>query len=829
MSKPSDDADAQAALRLEIMGFGERAGRKSHFPELRGKLRQLERFRTLLDRSHDAILLVEVPSGCVVDFNASTRRLTGLRRNVLEQMTLPAIIGESAWLRLNELLSDGQSDPGIRREIQIEMKGLHGAIQIVELSIGFHGFADGLYAVVVMHDITEREKAFRDLRSTHRQFSDVIDFLPDPTFVIDDKSRVVAWNRAMEQLTGIDKPAMLGKGQLEVAHAIHGRRFDMLIDSVLRGEGVDGDADYDHVEKRGDTWVGEVFAAALHHGRGAHVWVAASPLRDAEGHIVGAIESIRDRTERRAAAEALRASEQDLRITLNSITDGVITTDGEGLVRKMNPAAVQMTGLSAEAAAGRPLSGVLTLLDLSTRERIPRPDLHVLQHSADRQFAEDMLLRSTDGGELRVSARGAPLLDEQGAIRGIVVVVRDITEQRMTEQQLVLSQKMESLGRLASGVAHDFNNLLATIQGLGDLILEDMSEKDPLYDDLKEIVGASRRAADLTRQLLVFSRRGAIEIRTVDVSDIINGMEKMVRRIIGEDIRFATTLSPETCSVRADPAQLEQVLMNLVVNARDAMPGGGELKVSTSIVSTSAESSAAARLEGKSTMVRISVQDSGSGMDEATKARIFEPFFTTKSIERGTGIGLSTVYGIVRQLGGSIQVDTATGKGSTFQVDIPLTDVSEEPDSSDPMLDATLSQARETVLVVEDDPMLRRLVARILRKRGYNVLVAADGVEALALFDRHPEPIHLLVSDVVMPGLGGVQLADELLMRHPELKVLFMSGYTDDAVVQRGLASDSPGFLAKPFSAVALTNKVQEVLHGPQDAAPPSRRMRRNG
>jgi CheY-like chemotaxis protein len=369
---------------------------------------------------------------------------------------------------------------------------------------------------------------------------------------------------------------------------------------------------------------------------------------------------------------------------------------------------------------------------------------------------------------------------------------------------------MEAIGLLAGGIAHDFNNILTTILGYGGLALERIDKLDPLFDEISEIQRAGERAAELTRKLLAFSRKQILEPRVIDLNATVSGMERMLRRTIGEDVQLVFRPAANLGRVRADPGQVEQVLLNLAVNARDPMPKGGSLTIETNNVRLD-EEYARTHVDPASTgdVVMFAVSDSGSGMDEQTRSRIFEPFFTTKELGKGTGLGLSTVYGIVRQSGGHIDCYSEPGTGTTFKVYLPR--VGEEATVIPaPVVSGDL-QGSETLLVVEDEETLATLARRALERRGYRVLVARNGSAALEIALAHPE-IELLLTDVVMPGMSGPELAEVLRAQSPGLKVLFMSGYTDNAIIQHGLLDSGVAFLQKPFTPDGLARKVREIL-----------------
>ncbi len=371
------------------------------------------------------------------------------------------------------------------------------------------------------------------------------------------------------------------------------------------------------------------------------------------------------------------------------------------------------------------------------------------------------------------------------------------------EEQLRQAQKMEAVGRLAGGVAHDFNNLLTIINGYGEIVLAGLPEGNPVRGLVAQMKQAGDRAASLTRQLLAFSRQQVIVPQILDLNGVVTDAAKLLRRLIGEDIELTTALDPALGRVKADPGQVEQVLMNLAVNARDAMPAGGTLTVETANVE---------RDGGRYVLLRVA--DTGCGMDAATKARVFEPFFTTKGPGKGTGLGLSVVHGVVQQAGGRIEVDSEPGRGTTFRVYLPLEE-NAVPRQKPAAVPVSSPGGTETLLLVEDEEAVRGLTRMTLEAGGYRVLEASHGAEALRLAERHAEPIHLLVTDVVMPGMSGRELADRLTASRPGLRVLYLSGYTDDAVVRNGVLEAGVAFLQKPFGVDALARKVREVLDRP--------------
>jgi nitrogen-specific signal transduction histidine kinase/ActR/RegA family two-component response regulator len=411
-----------------------------------------------------------------------------------------------------------------------------------------------------------------------------------------------------------------------------------------------------------------------------------------------------------------------------------------------------------------------------------------------------------------VRCSGWPIRDESGRVVLLELFAENVTERRALERQLRTAQKMEAVGRLSGGIAHDFNNLLGVIIGYSQVLKRSLKPENPLYEHAEEIEKASQRAVSLTRQLLAFSRQQVLEPVILNLNTLVSDMEKMLPRLIGEDIALTLALDPALAQVKADPSQVEQVIMNLAVNARDAMPDGGKLIIQTANVDLDTAYTHQHPGSRVGSYVMLRVTDTGTGIEPEIQAQIFEPFFTTKERDKGTGLGLATVYGVVKQSGGYIAVDSEKGKGASFSVYLPLVEHAvTSPDLSDE-LPARSARGSETILLVEDEESLRKLADMFLRDRGYHVLTAADGVQALQVARQHPGPIHLLLTDVVMPGINGRVLAERLAPSQPGMKVLYMSGYTDSFIAGHGVLEAGSHLQHKPFTEEALTRKVRELL-----------------
>ena len=506
------------------------------------------------------------------------------------------------------------------------------------------------------------------------------------------------------------------------------------------------------------------------------------------------------------ARATLRATEASFATLVEHAPVGIYRSSPEGRFLSANAAVVRMLGYeSAADVLGLDMARDV-YADAAERQRLVERDTY-----SDRQYdSVEATWKRRDGRLLTVQLSVRAVRNRAGQVEYYETFVRDVTDQRRLQQQVLQSQKMEAVGRLAGGIAHDSNNLLTVITSYSDLLLEDLAPGDAKRDDLEQVRKAADGAAALTRQLLAFSRQQVVEPRVVSLNTVVEGLQKILRRVIGEDIELTTTLAPDLGAVRADVGQLEQVLMNLAVNARDAMPTGGRLTVETANVEHDPDYARDREAAAVRQFAMLAVSDTGCGMDEATKARIFEPFFTTKEPGKGTGLGLATVYGIVKQAGGFIWVYSEPGQGTSFKIYLPEVDATAERITA--VAGARAPRGTETVLLVEDAAAVRAVTKQVLERQGYVVLEAPDGEAALRLAQQHRGPIHLLLTDVVLPRVSGRELAERLTQVRPDMKVLYASGYTDDSVVRHGILELGTAYLQKPFSPESLARKVRNVL-----------------
>jgi PAS domain S-box-containing protein len=658
--------------------------------------------------------------------------------------------------------------------------------------------------VYVCRDVTERKKAEEALLESRNRLADIVDFLPEATLAVDREGKVIFWNRAIEEMTGCPASSMVGRGDYEYAVPFYGERRPILIDFVFSRHG-DVEKEYSFIKREGETLYTET-TVPLVRGQSRILWGKANPLYDTRGNLVGAIESIRDMTDWRNAEERLRAAEEKYRSIFENAIEGICQSTLEGRLVTVNAALARMTGYDSPEDM-MALVGDLGK-DLYLREEDRRRFLGILAGEGMVSGFEVEMKRK-DGKTIWVIENTHLVRDREGNILYLEGTVEDVSTRKRLESQLLQAQKMEAIGTLAGGIAHDFNNLLMGILGHASLMAMQMENGNPHFDRVQGIEDLVRSGANLTRQLLGFARGGRYEMKTTDLNDVLEKTTAMFMRT-KKEISVHRKLEAGLWSVEADRGQIEQVLMNLFVNAWQAMPAGGDLYLATKNVPLDEERVRPYAL-APGRYVKVSVTDTGVGMDAKTMERIFDPFFTTKEMGRGTGLGLSIVYGIVRGHRGIVEVSSEKGHGTTFEFYLPA---SEKPVLRQTETEASLPRGTETVLVVDDEASVARITKELLELLGYRVITAGGGAEALEQCRAPAEGVHLVILDMIMPGMSGEETFDRLRGIRPDLPVVLSSGYSLDGQAGRIMEKGCRSFLQKPFLIEDLARTVRAALDG---------------
>jgi two-component system cell cycle sensor histidine kinase/response regulator CckA len=754
----------------------------------------------LLDAVGQAVIATDL-EGRVTYWNRCAERMYGwlaaeaLGRNILELTPAEASRGQAA--QIMESVRRGESWSGelvVRRR---DGSAFHAHVTNTPV-LDDAGELRGVVGISV--DLTEQKRAQEELLRRERALEENERLLALTqqiarvgTWAWDVVTNTVTWSDELFRQYGLEpQPSgMTYEQYLELLHPDDRAMADGIVREAFRTRQPFA---FDHRIASRDG------AEQWFHARG-------DVVVDEAGWVVRMVGSSQDITERKRTEAELR---QQAHI-VETISDAVIVMDVEQRVTDWNPAATRIFGYTKEEMLGRPLRL------LNAPENAEEIDRQVREAFArDGRWVGEIPFVRKDGSRGVADVIVAVQYDAHGRPQSTISVSRDVTDRRRLEAQLQQAQKMEAVGRLAGGIAHDFNNMLTAVKAYTEFLLEDLDAVDPRRTDVQEIAKSADRAASLTRQLLAFSRKQVLQPRPLDLNHVVEGMGKMLRRLIGEDVQVLTRLDPDVRLVEADPSQLEQVIMNLAVNARDAMPDGGTLTIETQNVALDRVDAAWGIQPGF--YAQLAITDTGIGMDVAVRAQIFEPFFTTKPVGQGTGLGLSTVYGIVKQSGGHITVYSEPGVGTTFKVYLPHVAPPESEPARGPAPER-FPRGSETIVLVDDDEGARAVSRRILQRAGYTVLSAADAVEAMRLVGEAGGRVDLVITDVVMPGLGGRDLVSHLRETFPELRVLFVSGYTEEGVRKHGVLDADSAFLEKPFTAERLAQTVRELLDSPRGSA----------
>ena len=765
--------------------IGELTSVPSESPEQRNRFLQLQslvanklaELRTTIDlrRSQDLASALSV-----VQTDQGKRTMDQIRRVGQE-------IEEAENARRNGAWSDLQ-----REARQVRTLTLIGAVLLVAF-VGSGGLALRRSADRMEQMVAQLTDAKKSAETNHDLLRATLYSIGDGVITTDCQGAVQIMNGVAERLTGYGESDVRGRN-IETAFHIVNERSRASVENPVR-----------RVLREGHV-VGLANHTVLISKSGIDIPIddSGAPIREATGAVNGVVLVFRDVSERKQAEENARR----LAAIVDHSDDAIIGKTLDGVITSWNRAAERLFGYAAAEMIG---SSISRLIPADRPDDMKRILGRIASGESIEHYETERITK--DGRRITVSLLVSPIRDEDGQVTGASKIARDITHEKQLEQKLRQAQTMEAIGQLAGGIAHDFNNLLTAINGYSALALMVPNVEEPIRHYMSQVEAAGKRATALTQQLLAFSRKQVLDPRVLSVSSIIAGMEPLLRRVIHESIEFRTVLDPSASLIEADRHQVEQVLMNLVINARDAMPSGGKvtIEVANAVLD---EAYAKQRVDvSPGNYVMLVVSDTGTGMDPATQARVFEPFFTTKPIGQGTGLGLSTVYGIVKQSGGHVAVYSEVGVGSTFKIYFPASTERLDEEASKPEIKSF--RGAETILIVEDDASLREYVATALKGLGYKVYEAADGEEAVAIVQKQRDRIDLLITDVVMPKMSGRDLAEVLAPLAGRMRVLYVSGYTENAIVQHGVLYPGLNFLAKPFGPEQLGAKIREVLETP--------------
>jgi two-component system cell cycle sensor histidine kinase/response regulator CckA len=749
-------------------------------------------------------------------FGYTNQELSG--RSLENLIVPPDRLAESKWITESlakreriSLETKRRRKDGTQLEVSISCAPLLLQGKVVGFHAGYHDISDrrrveGLSSA--LYRVAEKSSTAHDLQQFFAGVHSIVDELMYArNFYIalyDPVSEIVSFPYFVDEQDAAPSPRKMGRGLTDYLI----RTGEPLLATPEVLEAMEDRGEVARNGSRSLDWMGVPLRVNSHTFGALVVQTYSQNIRYGERDkeiLTFVARQLASAVEIKRNEQALRRSEARYRSLVQSSVYGIYRSSMDGRFLDINPALIAMLGYeSAEE---------VLLLD-PEKDVFAQPQEHIRLfeefHRTGRLDGIEVKWKRKEGRVITVRISGCAVSSADEPADVLEAIAEDVTDRRALEEQFRQAQKMEAVGRLAGGVAHDFNNLLMVISGYAEVILARLPMDHPLHEKGRAIQLAADRATTLTRQLLAFSRKQLLELKVVDVNAIVQDMERLLRPLIGENVELATVLSREAVHTRADAGQLEQVLMNLVVNAKDAMPGGGKLTIQTQNIVMDESHRRGQQFIRPGSYVMLSVSDTGSGMDKETQSRIFEPFFTTKEKGKGTGLGLSTVYGIVKQSGGYVMVQSELGQGTTFHIYLPEVQAAAEKQVL-PVPDAT-SGGTETILLVEDEESVRQLVRETLSAKGYKMLEAESGESGLAQAASHNGKIHLVITDVVMPGMSGRELVQKLAQTRPEAKVLYLSGYTEDAIISDGSIESGTAFLQKPFSLQNLSQKVREIL-----------------
>jgi two-component system, cell cycle sensor histidine kinase and response regulator CckA len=754
---------------------------------------------TILDNISDGIVEL-TPEGRIIFANPAAVSLMGFSEEALLGSKFFDLIDEGDRKSIEAyLMGIAEEALKVTLDTPLLINSRHVVPNMVPINV-----SGNPTVMVILNDITEvlqaEEILKREQQVLERQrLAQIINFLPDATMVIDLEGKVIAWNRAIERMTGVKAPDMLGKGNYEYAIPFYGERRPILIDLVVQWNS-EIEAKYQYVKKIGDSLISETYDPMIKPG--GFLWNKASLLYDAAGEVMGAIETIRDISEMKNYEKALIESEEKYRLLVENDTDAIFIAQDE-MLKFANTKAEKMTGYSAEELTEIPFVEILHPEDRNLV--LERHQKRLKGEATPGIYRLRILNRSGEAISVEHKAVGINWEERPATLN----FLRDISAQERLEAQLQQAQKMESIGTLAGGIAHDFNNLLMAIQGHASITLADKDSSHADFDHLRGIEKHVESAVDLTRQLLGFARGGKYEVKPTDLNALIRKQNRMFGRT-RKEIIIKGTYEQSLRAVEIDRGQIEQVLLNLYVNAWQAMPGGGRLYLKTKNITLGGDYVKPFYIE-PGDYVKISVRDTGVGMDKTTQERIFDPFFTTKEMGRGTGLGLASAYGIIKNHGGFINVHSEKDHGTTMNVYLPA---SEKDVIEEKRIAVDTLRGSETVLFVDDEDMVIEVAKELLQRLGYKTLIAENGKEAMEIYEARKERIDMVILDMVMPDMGGGEVYDRMKGINPDVKVLLSSGYTIEGAASEILDRGCNGFIQKPFKMKELSQKLREILDG---------------
>ena len=758
-----------------------------HRDELPAEEAVLEsRYQRLFDRVPMALYLTS-PDGTVLDANPAMVELLGYpdRESLLQLNAYDIFVDRE--VRSSQV--DHIEETDLIRGYELQLRRFDGSLiwvldyaRAVRDSAGRVKFYEGS-----LEDITERKQARESLQKSNEKLRAVIENSPLAIISMDLDANVWSWNPAAERIFGWREEEILGKPVPLLVPSSERAQFAELRRRLGRGEWIE---ELDVRRQRRDGTV-------------INVSISAGPLRDADGSVIGTIGVVADITERKRAEETRQRLAEILEATPDLV--GVNKVDGEGIY--LNPAGRSLLGISPDEATPEG-----PIWDFH-----PEPDSRKMREEViptairEGTWTGEITFKTRDNREIPTSLVMIAHRAEDGEVDHFSTMARDLTKQKALEDRLRQAQTMDAIGRLAGGIAHDFNNLLTAIIGHADLLLKHLDDAQAKAD-VEEIKNAGQRAAALTSQLLAFSRRQVMQLQQLDLNAVIADLGSRLKELLGDNVELVTVLDGTLGTVKADPVQLEEIIAALVENACEAMPARGRLTIETTLVDLTTDDALRIGLPEAGYYAALSIIDDGTGMDEETLSRMFEPFFSTKTEVKGTGLGMATVYGIVKQSGGGITVDSSPNFGTTVRLYLPALEKLKTIDDAALPGDALQDRGSGTILVAEDEPAVLALAARVLRARGYTVLEARNGVDAIRATEEHAGPVDMLLTDVVMPRVGGPELAERLKPTYPDIRVIFMSGYADNKAVRGMMEDSSTHFLQKPFTPSDLLEITQRTL-----------------